>query len=1278
MKSTPGELDGVSSIWVKVPSLANTSTKITMHWGEAKTVEQTTNPQDVWSAYKGVWHLSEVKGTAFDATANGLNATVQGKPYVFGNATQAITNQVSEVMVADVGLVGNARINAMAKGDGTGYLSVPSYTLGNVFTVSGWFKASEWINDYQRFFARKTTWNGTGWELYFNCVPNKVGAAGNNGTQINNIVVPSVVDDWVNLVAVFSGANYSLYANGARVGGGTVVAPTDNGLPLSIGGNANGSDKSFCGKYDEVRLRGEVLSADRIQADYDTVYAPESFLSGAEPVTTTAKQADLTFVGFQGLAPQSNFQALVKLPAAVPSYSYADSPSADGSDIWFTDESGAVIPHDIDTWNVAGDSFIWVKVPQVIDSTTRITMHWGVAKTGAQTTASSTVWSDYHSVWHMNETSGLIYDASASKLKGFPQGYGTNNLETTAIGRVGGSRINATTVGFGTGYFLTPAAALGATFTVSGWCYGTATFNNIHPRIFCTKNSWSEAKGWEVYWNGSPTKMGGSGPGKSQYLGLTTPTILNSWRYVTGVYAGGTFSLYVDGVKISTGAITAANDSGRLFAFGCNSNGSETSFCGYIDEFRVRKAALDADRIKADYLTVNDPEAFLREAQFADTDVMTADWTGVGDPTNLSDPANWTCRNAAGEEVAGGVPSATLTRAFVSGATNFQLPVGSVPQWKRLILGDIELAADADWRGLVGSSTEIVGTVDLHGHRIQMAEFPSLGSGAITSTDAEEYITFDYLQPDDVVEYIDTGYAHDENTVVDIEYAPLNLPGNNGWAAYFGARAQQLSASSFVGWIHGENGFRGHYTGFNANEKFLTDLPAVESMVKFKVHLKKNGECTVDGRSMGSGSGGSCGLNDYLFCANHAGNPSYSCKGRLYSCKMYSGTTPVRDFVAVLGCRTGEPGLLDRVENKFYANKSGRGMFVPGGPHLDGRTLGEVIVDVPNGKSVENRTTRILGLIKLVKEGEGSYSPCVYRQFYVGGTLVKAGKVNGGGAGRFANYGVAETEIRLTAAGTMDMAGQTDFYLYQFVSEGGSFVNLGPDVGTGACLWTSMRLEAPVTINTAASYGFIQYGYNQAALDLGGNELKVNIGGGKNFHLLNTTITNGLVKVLSGGWMNIGSTRLEARTVDFDINCALSVNAETHVRDYTARYDYAPCNFGTSPFNVHGTFTPVSGCFYGCTMQDGSTINLSSQTNTWSTLGGFKGGLTNVVFATGATVRLDVGRRRLENGEQVVSWPVTPENLDTLKFKLQDGRSGHLWTTDDGVFYGNGLTIFIR
>ena len=50
---------------------------------------------------------------------------------------------------------------------------------------------------------------------------------------------------------------------------------------------------------------------------------------------------------------------------------------------------------------------------------------------------------------------------------------------------------------------------------------------------------------------------------------------------------------------------------------------------------------------------------------------------------------------------------------------------------------------------------------------------------------------------------------------------------------------------------------------------------------------------------------------------------------------------------------------------------------------------------------------------------------------------------------------------------------------------------------------------------------------------------------------------------------------------------------------------YAACtnnvNNGTAAMNVYGRFTPATDYFYGCTLQDGATIDLNGRTGAWST-----------------------------------------------------------------------------
>lgn len=66
----------------------------------------------------------------------------------------------------------------------------------------------------------------------------------------------------------------------------------------------------------------------------------------------------------------------------------------------------------------------------------------------------------------------------------------------------------------------------------------------------------------------------------------------------------------------------------------------------------------------------------------------------------------------------------------------------------------------------------------------------------------------------------------------------------------------------------------------------------------------------------------------YLFARNHNGSPENKCAIRFYGCKIYNGTTLMRDFIPVLDYE-GVPCLYDRVENKFY-HRSGTGSFIAG------------------------------------------------------------------------------------------------------------------------------------------------------------------------------------------------------------------------------------------------------------------------------------------------------------------------------------------------------------
>ena len=65
----------------------------------------------------------------------------------------------------------------------------------------------------------------------------------------------------------------------------------------------------------------------------------------------------------------ANFPVLVRISeTSLDGFYYTDCPTGDC--IWFTDALGANIPFEVDTWDTAGESLVWVSVPSLSSAAT--------------------------------------------------------------------------------------------------------------------------------------------------------------------------------------------------------------------------------------------------------------------------------------------------------------------------------------------------------------------------------------------------------------------------------------------------------------------------------------------------------------------------------------------------------------------------------------------------------------------------------------------------------------------------------------------------------------------------------------------------------------------------------------------------------------------------------------------------------------------------------------------------------------------------------------------
>ena len=263
-------------------------------------------------------------------------------------------------------------------------------------------------------------------------------------------------------------------------------------------------------------------------------------------------------------------------------------------------------------------------------------------------------------------------------------------------------------------------------------------------------------------------------------------------------------------------------------------------------------------------------------------------------------------------------------------------------------------------------------------------------------------------------------------------------------------------------------------------------------------------------------------------------------------------------------------------------------------------------------------------------------------------------------------------EIAVGAGAAFDMNGREGSGLYSIVvAGGGTLMNSGSETTSSKIGFADVTITDNHVLQLMKTYPISGFRAASASFDLGGKTNSVAIPTGTNFSIRDAKIKNGAFNVTSGGWLLIEGDGVDASTADLIVGSALRLNAPLTVRNYTARYD-ANYNDGTAALNVLGMFTPKTAYFYGCTMQDGSTIDLSAKSDAWATTSSFTGGKHVVDYAPGATVNIEVGTRELAIGDKVVSWTVKPPVEDNVLFALV--RNGTVSETqalavqDDGLY----------
>lgn len=212
---------------------------------------------------------------------------------------------------------------------------------------------------------------------------------------------------------------------------------------------------------------------------------------------------------------------------------------------------------------------------------------------------------------------------------------------------------------------------------------------------------------------------------------------------------------------------------------------------------------------------------------------------------------------------------------------------------------------------------------------------------AVTTSLPSTYTKTDYIEATGT-QYIDTGYVPNSTTRVVLDFESTGAD----FGCLFGARTSSNSGDSkntFGMWVQDATAFP-HYGDGVYNQKPITKPVNTRLTIDMNGATTTIGDTSVtfDRATFGSG----CNLT--LFGMNTMGNiDSRRAVGKLYSCKIYSGSTLMRDFVPCIN-PSGVAGLWDKLTGAFYS--SAEGAFTVGKNH-------RVLID---GTGYEVKSGRVL------------------------------------------------------------------------------------------------------------------------------------------------------------------------------------------------------------------------------------------------------------------------------------------------------------------------------
>ena len=348
-----------------------------------------------------------------------------------------------------------------------------------------------------------------------------------------------------------------------------------------------------------------------------------------------AKTTSLTFSGYSKPETLTDFPVLVVLSTDISGFSYSDFQSPAHDDLRFTDEAGTELSYEVESWDPAGKSYVWVKLPSLVNSATKIYAFWGMAgqTAPAYTTNGSTWTSSYVAVYHLATVGSSLSAADATRVN---NGTVVGDPAATA-GKVDGG-----------GSFLTggnnnisipdsPSTRITGKLTLSAWINPTSINATYPGEIIEKRNDDASEMNYGMWlWNDGTLNFHFF---DSDYriFNSTGTVSLSTWTYVTIVVdesAPTKLSMYLNGSLDSTPAYTGSMVSRTSpLHIGSGPYGDSYQFKGSLDEVRISNVAQSPNWVWACYMNQASNSDFVTVTAVADggkPTISTTAASGIG------------------------------------------------------------------------------------------------------------------------------------------------------------------------------------------------------------------------------------------------------------------------------------------------------------------------------------------------------------------------------------------------------------------------------------------------------------------------------------------------------------------------------------------------------------------------------------------------------------------------------------------------------------------------